>query len=122
MTASLHSALRKFRSKSESLVFWADGVCINQDNIIEKNRQIRLMTQIFGSASSVLADIGEETDNSSMAFDAILRASNIASEYFTVDDYPHSFTYEFRRPIVQISEDVQTSLETIFQRPWFRRV
>lgn len=119
---SLHSALRKLRSKNESLVLWADAICIIQDDNIEKCQQVRLMARLFRSASSVLAYIGEEADNSDLAFDALLRVNRIASRFFTVDDYPHPFIHELRRPNILISEDAHTFMEALFQRPWFRRV
>lgn len=34
---------------------WIDALCINQDDILEKNRQIPLMGQIFSRARKVIA-------------------------------------------------------------------
>jgi hypothetical protein len=40
-------------------VFWADAICINQENSLEKNHQIPLMGSIYSSARDVLVYVGE---------------------------------------------------------------
>ncbi|KIL84055.1 hypothetical protein FAVG1_12752 [Fusarium avenaceum] len=59
LTASLASILRRLRDHSQPRVYWADGVCINQDNQAEKEIQVPLMGVIYSSATSVLCDICE---------------------------------------------------------------
>jgi Heterokaryon incompatibility protein (HET) len=50
---------------------WIDAVCINQVDIAERNHQVRLMSQIFGCASEVLAWLGIEADESKLAMEAL---------------------------------------------------
>ncbi|KXH34795.1 hypothetical protein CSAL01_00376 [Colletotrichum salicis] len=38
--------------------FWADGICINQDNIVERSQQVLLMGNIYKGAKLVLAHPG----------------------------------------------------------------
>ncbi|KAK4445144.1 heterokaryon incompatibility protein-domain-containing protein [Podospora aff. communis PSN243] len=45
------------RSKSEGL-FWIDAICINQGDVHEKNRQIRIMPHIYFRATTVLVWLG----------------------------------------------------------------
>ena len=42
--------------------FWIDAICINQDDIQEKNRQIRIMPHIYFRASAVLVWLGLYTE------------------------------------------------------------
>ncbi|EEU37917.1 uncharacterized protein NECHADRAFT_88232 [Fusarium vanettenii 77-13-4] len=44
-------------------LFWADAICINQDDTEERNRQVQLMGSIYGSAPTVLAWLGEAQDS-----------------------------------------------------------
>ncbi len=37
---------------------WVDAICINQDNIPERNRQVRMMPHIYSRAESVLVWFG----------------------------------------------------------------
>jgi hypothetical protein len=43
----------------ENAIFWADAICINQRDTIEKNYQIPLMQTIYCQASQVLLYVGE---------------------------------------------------------------
>ncbi|KAM5345125.1 hypothetical protein ACJ41O_010987 [Fusarium nematophilum] len=52
-------ALRRLRQMDQSLVIWIDAVCINQEDLEERARQVTLMTQIYSSASVVHIWLGE---------------------------------------------------------------
>ncbi|KAH8659225.1 heterokaryon incompatibility protein-domain-containing protein [Tricladium varicosporioides] len=71
---NLEVALRSFSSRAEfhsRYRLWVDAICINQNDMEEKSRQIRNMRTVYGDASEVVAWLGEEKDNSSKAFDLI---------------------------------------------------
>ncbi|KAK0516942.1 hypothetical protein JMJ35_000097 [Cladonia borealis] len=59
ITDSLGSALEKLVPWSCGTYLWADGICINQGNIAERNHQVSLMGSIYGRASKVLAHLGD---------------------------------------------------------------
>jgi len=50
ITTNLYAALKTIRQEDKSVMLWMDAICINQDDIIEKNHQIRLIGEIFESA------------------------------------------------------------------------
>lgn len=56
---NLYCFLRSLRQTVQDEVFWADALCIDQSNTIEKNQQVRLMQHIFEQARRVRAWIGE---------------------------------------------------------------
>ena len=77
---NLESALRHLRHESEELVIWVDALCINQKDLAEKNSQVQKMASVFRQAKMVICWLGEETDDSHLAFctikdwgDALLR-------------------------------------------------
>ncbi|KAK3699133.1 hypothetical protein LTR37_016607 [Vermiconidia calcicola] len=41
---------------------WVDAICINQEEVIERNHQVRDMGQIYANASTVLVWIGQGSD------------------------------------------------------------
>jgi hypothetical protein len=53
ITTNLHDALRHIRSNSESVIIWADAVCINQSDVDEKGQQVALMEVIYRKCSKV---------------------------------------------------------------------
>ncbi|CZR52853.1 uncharacterized protein PAC_02730 [Phialocephala subalpina] len=61
--ANLVLALRYIRSETESLVLFADAICINnedQNNELERGRQVSLMSRVYQKASQVLVWLGED--------------------------------------------------------------
>jgi hypothetical protein len=50
VTPNCESALRHLREKQEQLVIWVDSVCINQEDIPEKNFQVAMMRLIYNRA------------------------------------------------------------------------
>ncbi|KAK4206208.1 heterokaryon incompatibility protein-domain-containing protein, partial [Rhypophila decipiens] len=73
ITLSLWKALLSIRDADSPKTVWADAICINQADNMEKSIQIRLMSQVFQTASKVYAWLGEEEDDSSHAMQALLR-------------------------------------------------
>lgn len=60
ITVSLFTALRQLRLPDRCRTLWADAVCINQDDRIEKGSQVTLMSQIFSKTSRILIWLGED--------------------------------------------------------------
>ncbi|KAF7531300.1 hypothetical protein G7054_g9012 [Neopestalotiopsis clavispora] len=58
VTRNLGTALRRLRG-SAPLVLWVDALCINQSDIIEKNHQVPLMSEIYTKSQEVLIWLGE---------------------------------------------------------------
>lgn len=79
ITESLASALNCFRSRDEDILLWADAVCINQNDSHEKNHQVRRMRDVFAGAELVRVHLGEESDNSELVPDLIMRLAMVDS-------------------------------------------
>lgn len=62
ITANLDCALRRVRSRSEPRTLWADSVCINQEDLAERENQVLLMGQVYGKAKRVLMYLGEDVN------------------------------------------------------------
>jgi len=60
---------------------WIDALCINQNDVQERNEQVRLMFSIYQKAARVLVWLGEERDDSDLAMNLILHmyAEKLAS-------------------------------------------
>jgi Heterokaryon incompatibility protein (HET) len=57
--AELSDALRRLRLRGEHRTIWIDALCINQEDIIERNSQVRNMSEIYSKADQVLIWVGE---------------------------------------------------------------
>ncbi|KAK7449574.1 hypothetical protein CaCOL14_013291 [Colletotrichum acutatum] len=58
VTQNLYHALRTCLNRHPTTWFWADGICINQDDIVERSQQVLLMGNIYKGAKVVLAHPG----------------------------------------------------------------
>ena len=67
ITANLASALKMFRMPDRERVLWADAVCINQAENVEKSGQVAMMGDIYKSASTVLIWLGEGDERTKYA-------------------------------------------------------
>lgn len=56
--AKLTDALRGIRYKSLVRTVWIDAICINQDDVLERQQQVRYMAHIYRYASQLLAHLG----------------------------------------------------------------
>jgi hypothetical protein len=123
---NLASALRHLRLPADIRVLWIDAICINQDDVEERNKQVKRMTDIYTLAHRVVAWLGDEEQSSEQAF-AVLRhvgrqlrstksgrviaAPNAEEKRLWRNDTPPSF-----------SEHDWQAVMTLVQRPWFYRI
>lgn len=63
VTRNLESALRHLRdspiSEAQGLPVWVDTICINQDDLKERNEQVRIMRDVYRKAHRVISYLGD---------------------------------------------------------------
>lgn len=64
ITRNCDSVLRRVRERSRWI--WIDAVCIDQDNVRERSRQVDMMALIYKSAWRTFAYIGEASNDSDL--------------------------------------------------------
>ncbi|KAK1841109.1 hypothetical protein CCHR01_16273 [Colletotrichum chrysophilum] len=104
ITQSLSDALRRFRLKDRRRILWADAVCINQQDHLEKESQIPLMAHIYQRAEAVLVWLGDST-RAEEAMRALSWATRSAGE--ELDEGQKGKITAF--------------LDTLLKQPWFGR-
>ena len=108
---SCYSALRNLRKKNYNRDIWIDAICIDQENLEERSKQVRIMDSIYRQASRVIAYLGEETTGSRVLFQELAEVDASLS-------IPSTATLTRERPKEMVSQE----LASLFERPWFRRV
>ncbi|GAQ34451.1 hypothetical protein AtubIFM54640_006069 [Aspergillus tubingensis] len=105
---NLHSALLRLRGFEFERTLWVDAICIDQNNIREKEKQIQNMARIYEQARQVVVWLGEEADNSTQALESIRAAAEagFAEEQFHMPS--ESATIE--------------GVKSLFLRRWFYRM
>lgn len=70
---NLWQALYHLRSEDKSMKLWVDAICINQDDIPERNNQVSRMGTLYGMANEVVVWLGPERDGSKHALEFIVK-------------------------------------------------
>jgi len=112
ITTSLHSALRRLRHKSLTILVWADAACIDQTDDHEKNEQVLFMQRIYQQAGRVAIYLGEEAEDSQLVPLLIRAESGRASQ---VEDLAEQDSF-------LLMDRAKRAFEILLRRPWFTRV
>lgn len=67
ISENLESALRHLRLTDKFRTLWVDAICIDQVNSVEKNKQVPMMSEIYGKAQRVCVWLGDGDGNSARA-------------------------------------------------------
>lgn len=122
----LANALIRMHLQNSTRIIWADAICINQDDVEERNHQVPLMGSIYSSARRVIACLGladptldyiqetfEVLELISRAFQQVLddQGDEPQDRWKSVQISAHGFT-----------PTAHSGLSKIFDRPWFTRI
>jgi hypothetical protein len=66
---NLWFALDALRDQVNPRTLWTNALCINQDDVQGRNRQVAMMGRIYQEATKVLVWLGEAADDSEIVFD-----------------------------------------------------
>jgi hypothetical protein len=114
VTTNLFHALTYLRYPNQVRTIWVDALCINQEDVAERNEQVRYMLDIYKAAVRVVVWLGLPGNDGGF----VLAAMNFLN------------FRENRRTIMQKDHDpaclvrlksLITSLDIFFGRPWFSR-
>ncbi|GKZ33403.1 hypothetical protein AbraIFM66950_003259 [Aspergillus brasiliensis] len=101
VTDNLYVALSYLRNRQLDRVLWVDAVCIDQNNLDEKAKQIPLMRTIYAKAQNVIVWLGEAYDDGDKALEGLRRLAE--EQDIDTDEYQGAFS-------------------KLLERPWFRRI
>lgn len=126
VTENLESALRNLRNfrdpASEATTgvtrsfWWIDAICINQEDVVERNQQVNLMTRIYKKAVGVHIWLGEQADDSEIAFQVAHQLAKQKPQGPGHPDVVYPETSAEQRNIHR------KALAKLCARPWWERV
>jgi len=114
------------RVKDEHIYLWVDAICINQEDVSERDTQVLRMRSIYADASLVAIWLGEHLDRSELAIESIVRFSN--RRRFPQSPEGGNHKYVDLRLALEIgigtltAQEIQHAVSKLFQRPWFDRL
>jgi hypothetical protein len=115
---NLHSFLKVLASSDyRDSYFFADAICINQDDIAERNAQIQRVSDLYAQAENVLVWLGHGTAESDFVFD--LRSDSVASSTIVTTKLGEEKT---RTEALDFNAPDGEALDTVYQRSYWTRL
>ncbi|GAB1205249.1 hypothetical protein APSETT445_003922 [Aspergillus pseudonomiae] len=106
--------------------FWIDAICINQDDIAERNAQVAIMSMIYTKASGVFVWLGVDDESTMRAFEAThLPSQEGIGMWYNDVLQNHVMEDPETRVAKQGSNEASLKYQAVvnlFRRTWFQRV
>jgi hypothetical protein len=125
VTQNLAEALPYLRYEDRSRVFWIDAICVNQQDLEERSRQVERMADIFTKASRVVVWLGPESSDSSVSMDCFHTISeNVEVDQVTqsVRSLSNETRWAENNVMLPFSEAEYMSIYRLISRSWFERL
>jgi len=106
--SELLAALKALRYRTRPRYLWIDMICINQENIEEKNHQVEMMSYIYGCATRVCIWLGESSHSSQVALRFIDKEVLQLRNFDSLTESKQAMSK-------------WDALQELMQRPWFSR-
>lgn len=106
ITPNLASFLRQRRDADKVVVLWVDAICVNQQDIAERNLQVSFMNLIYTVCTSITVWLGPEDEESDLAVEELHKLAN-------------THPYE-KMPVLPTK--VCKAIKKLLNRPWWNRV
>lgn len=126
ITTSLQESLLQVRLEDKTRAIWADSICIDQDNIMEKGEQVSLMGRIYQTSSCTLICLGAGPEHRREAIEAATLIENVDCMIRRVYASPNfswgwnTFPWpEADEPLLH--DQAWTSWQALVTHPWFCR-
>lgn len=111
VTDSLWSCLQYLWRKRVTVPFWADAICINQEDSVEKAIQVRRMGSLYSKAERVILWMGNDWGVDSGAIEWL----------GTLATSPEPFASTLDEMMKESLEKGGSLIEAFLQRTWFGR-
>lgn len=122
VTENLESALRHIRSTTMAIGYWIDALCINQNDIPERNNQVQLMKQIYEKSNGVIAWLGPEGQDSNLAMEKMMEIQSYHEKGFELKQIMTLSITSGRGVDEPWYAEPWAALWLLFRRDWWYRV
>jgi hypothetical protein len=124
---NLNEALLHLRYQDKSRVFWIDAICVNQEDLEERSRQVERMSDIYKLAERVVVWLGPESNDSTLALQVLEMLSSrvkfdaLMSNFSLIEVESKPEPAE-RFAIQPYDEGMSKSILHLVERDWFERL
>lgn len=124
VTPNLHAALLQLRIPFFERILWVDAICIDQENEKEKTHQVGAMARIYGFANRVVVWLGEEAEQSALAFEELknLALRHQISQLFPKAPQSDDANVSSKSHEIACNADTEGAVYALLNRDYFRRM
>ena len=129
VSPNLYDALLQLHQYFSDKPVWIDALCINQDDIDERQCQVSAMDRVYGGAERVLIWLGASTPHLMAGLKATERIAQVAEResQYIIRNQQFDFCYlmedmESRYGLATLTMEEIDGLLSLFQYSWFSRV
>jgi hypothetical protein len=137
VTADLEAALQKIRSLTARPLVWADAVCINQSDLVERAQQVSIMHKIYSMSMQTLIWLGDADAESNAAMDFVIHIRSVVAnaEHLNMNSFKAGIRCSRLRGLLKgeltfTKQEVYhpdframlLAVRSLLRLPWFRRV
>ncbi|KAK5630287.1 hypothetical protein RRF57_006002 [Xylaria bambusicola] len=116
ITRNLHAVLLRLRDRTFPRTVWADGICINQNDLAERASQVQIMVMVYAKATRVIVWLEEPTESSYKPDGGTITDGDQALEAIRVAAQTQPTS------VRNIDQAAQREVFKLLQRSWFQRV
>lgn len=128
VTENLAEALQYLRFIDTPRTLWTDAICINQEDLSERSKQVKLMGEIFSRAQRIIAWLGPETIDTRSAFSILEHVASTVEVDWRTNDVSHVLSrdhdfwwYNTQKPFT-LETSTFNGIIVICYRPWFSQL
>lgn len=126
ITQNLGVALPYLRLKERERRLWIDAICVNQEDLVERSSQVKLMPTIFSQAVAVVIWLGLEDAEIQMGYELLnFPALHVTVDWTTRTIHPlsggHREIAERSQPLPYEDHEYGAML-SVLRRSWFERL
>ena len=140
ITPSLHLALQHLgellpreQQPGSDVWLWIDQICINQQDVPERNHQVNMMGKIYSQALRTVIWLGPDSNFAEPAFGLVQKIHAVVEKdypdhentpLFTVPKYDENLHEEMnkKRGLPDLESEQWTALQELLDAEWFTRV
>lgn len=141
VTTNLFSALQHLRDEHSVRTLWIDAICINQEDLKERQSQVLLMGDIYTRSDRAVVWLGPDpvSDGINHLFDLMQTIPDLPSPHLSkrettffemnvadLDQWPQREGYDYAPGAVKkdfvIPEQAKKGAIALLERPWWTRV
>lgn len=121
VTPNLFDAIVQMSESYNDSYFWIDALCINQDDLLERQVHVAMMDKIFHKAAEVIVWLGRAEDGGKEVVDLVQKVAGMDDSFFHKFGHATAAEELGAHGLQDSSEPVWGRYLEFYERRWFNR-